>query len=259
MTSSAPKPIHDDALSATGARHGFFTREGGVSEGIYRGLNCGNGSEDARGNVSENRARVASALGVDPANLLTLFQVHSADVVRVTEPWTDGPPRADAIVTATPGMALGVLTADCGPLLFADGTGAIVGCAHAGWKGAFSGIPEATVSQMEKLGARRDSIVAVLGPTISRNAYEVGPEFVERFIEADGANRDFFAPSQRDGHAMFDLPAYIARRMESANIAAFHDLGQCTYEDEERFFSYRRTTHRGEADYGRLIAAITPA
>lgn len=260
MSVSTPTPLTDASLAATRARHGFFTRAGGVSTGLYAGLNCGNGSGDDAANVATNRARVASCLGVSRENLVTVYQVHSADVVPVTTPWgAEGPPKADALVTATPGMAIGVLTADCGPLLFADAGGSIVAAAHAGWKGALTGVGEAAIDAMVRLGARRDGIVAALGPTISQAAYEVGPEFVDRFVSAAATNADFFSPSPREGHAMFDLPGYIARRMNRTGIADFTDLAACTYADEDAFFSYRRATHRGEADYGRLIAAITPA
>ena len=253
-------PLIAPELSATNARHGFFTRSGGVSRGLYAGLNCGVGSNDDKEKVAANRARVAGRLLVAPENLITAYQVHSADTHVVTAPWgDDGPPKVDALVTATPGIAVGVLTADCGPLLFADRTGKIVASAHAGWKGAFTGVAEAAIDKMEELGARRDGIVAVLGPTISKTAYEVGPEFFDRFLQADSSNGDFFTDGSRNGHAMFDLPGYIRRRMEKAGIASFTDLAICTYAEEDLLFSYRRATHRQEPDYGRLIAAITPA
>lgn len=260
MYATELEPILAPELSATKARHGFFTRSGGVSRGIYAGLNCGNGSDDDKKHVAANRARVAARLLVAPENLVSAYQVHGAETHVVTEPWgDDGPPKVDALVTATPGMAVGVLTDHCGPLLFADKSGKIVTCAHAGWKGALGGVAEAAIDKMVELGARRDGIAAVLGPTISKAAYEVGPEFMDRFVSADSANADFFTDSERNGHAMFDLPGYITRRMEKAGIASFTDLGFCTYAEEEHFFSYRRATHRGEPDYGRLIAAISPA
>ncbi len=253
-------PLTDDTLTASGARHGFFDRSGGVSEGLFAGLNCGAGSSDEPASVAENRARVARYLDVAPDRLVSAYQVHSADTLVVTQHWTnDARPKVDGLVTAEPDIAIGVLTADCGPLLFSSGDGKIVGAAHAGWKGALTGIAEATVDAMETLGARRESIIAALGPTISAAAYEIGPEFVTRFNDDDPANADFFRASTRDGHAFFDLPGYIARRMDRAGIAGFTDLARCTYADEVAFFSYRRTTHRGEHDYGRLIAAIAPA
>lgn len=240
-----------------GIRHAFFTREGGVSEGIYGTLNGGLGSSDRPERVAENRRRMAERLAVAPDGLLSLYQVHSADIATVTEPWALADrPRADGMVTDRPGIALGIATADCGPILFADPHRGVVGAAHAGWRGAFLGVIEATLAAMEGLGARREAIVAVLGPTIGRASYEVGPEFQARFLEADEANARFFAPSAREGHGLFDLPAYIGARLAAAGIAQHGDVGLCTYADERRFYSYRRATHRGEADYGRLIAAI---
>lgn len=240
-----------------GIRHAFFTRSGGVSLGVYSSLNGGVGSNDTPEKVAENRARMAAALGVHAGRLLTPFQIHSPDVVVVKEPWTrDSRPRADAIVTQTPRLAIGVSTADCGPLLLADNKAGVIGAAHAGWRGALSGVIEATVASMEQLGADRSRIAAALGPTIRQPNYEVGPEFVERFLAADSANARYFTPSQREGRALFDLCGYIAQRVERAGIAQFEDLGLCTYEEPERFFSYRRSTHGGEPDYGRHINAI---
>lgn len=238
-------------------RHGFFTREGGVSRGIYATLNCGYGSDDDPGAVRENRARVARDLSVEPERLLTVYQVHSPTVLRVTGAWEPTvPPQADAMVTDMPSVALGILTADCAPVLFADGTARVIGAAHAGWKGAFAGVLEATIEAMTALGAHRSRIVAAIGPTISRDAYEVGPEFRARFVEASHANERWFIPSAREEHFMFDLPAYAAARLDAAGVAAVATLGLCTYADETRFFSYRRTVHRGETDYGRQISAI---
>ena len=250
--------IRSNLLAALpGIAHGFFTREGGVSTGLYATLNVGLGSEDARDAVIENRARVARALGVADHALAMPYQVHSPDVVVVEEPWPHGEgPHADAVVTARPGLAVGVATADCGPILFADAEGHAVGAAHAGWKGAFGGVIEATVAAMERLGAARGDIVAVLGPTISAEAYEVGPEFVARFTAADPGHARFFRPSPTPGHAMFDLPAFIVMRLEAAGVGRAENLALCTYSDEDRFFSYRRTTHRREPDYGRLVSAI---
>jgi purine-nucleoside/S-methyl-5'-thioadenosine phosphorylase / adenosine deaminase len=241
-------------------RHAFFTRSGGVSDGIYASLNGGVGSNDAPGNVAQNRARMAEALGVAPDRFLTPYQIHSPDVVVAEEPWThEARPRADAVVTRTPKLAIGISTADCGPLLFADDQAGVIGAAHAGWRGAFTGVIEATVAAMETLGADRTRISVALGPTIRQPNYEVGPEFVERFLAAEVDNARFFSPSHRDGHAMFDLTGYIADRVARAGIASFEDLGLCTYAEPDRFFSYRRTTQRGEPDYGRHINAIALA
>jgi polyphenol oxidase len=249
--------IQSDALlGLPGIRHAFFTREGGVSTGIYSGLNGGIGSGDERAAVLENRSRMANALGVPAHHLLGLYQIHSPDVIVVEQPFGEERPKADAMVTKVAGLALGISTADCGPLLFADPSARIIGAAHAGWKGAFSGIVEATVSAMEGLGATREAIVAVLGPTIGPGAYEVGPEFFERFIADDEDNESFFLPSDEPDKAYFNLPGYIAARAGAAGIGRFADVSLCTYSDEERFYSYRRATHRGEADYGRLISAI---
>jgi YfiH family protein len=241
----------------SGIRHGFFTRSGGVSQGVYATLNGGTGSDDAPGKVAENRARMAAALGVSPERLLTAYQIHSPDVVVADHPWPAAErPRADAIVTRTPGLAIGVSTADCGPLLFADAEARVIGAAHAGWRGAFTGVIEATIAAMEKLGASRGRIAVALGPTIRQRNYEVGPEFVERFTVADGDNVRFFTASNRAGHAMFDLTGYIADRVARAGIENFHDIGLCTYDEPDRFYSYRRMTRLGEKDYGRHINAI---
>jgi YfiH family protein len=243
-----------------GIRHGFFTRSGGVSEGVYATLNGGTGSDDAPDKIAENRARMAAALGVKPDRLLTAYQVHSPDVVVAERPWTrEGRPRADAIVTRTPGLAVGVSTADCGPLLFADSQAGVVGAAHAGWRGALTGVVETTIAAMEELGADRGRIVAALGPTIGQQNYEVGPEFVARFLAADAANARFFTDSIRTGHAIFDLTGYIAERVARTGIANFEDLGLCTYGDPQRFYSYRRMTRLGEPDYGRHVNAIALA
>jgi YfiH family protein len=250
--------LTDDRLTALdGVRHGFFTREGGVSTGIFSSLNCGLGSKDHPEHVRENRTRVAGALGVAPQSLVTAFQVHGTDTVRVDVAWPqDARPKADALVTDRPGIALAVGVADCAPVLLADADARVVGAAHAGWRGAFDGILESAVEAMERLGARRDRIVAAIGPTISRNAYEVGTEFIERFQTADIANRRFFYPAAKPGHAYFDLPAYVGARLRRMKLAAVANLDRCTYTDEDRFFSYRRSVHRGEADYGRQLAAI---
>jgi len=250
--------LQSAALSAlAGIRHAFFTREGGVSDGIYASLNGGVGSDDAPALVAENRARMAAALGVAPDRLLTAYQIHSPDVVTIDQPWAPADrPRADAIVTATRGLAIGVSTADCGPVLFADAAAGVIGAAHAGWRGAATGVLEATIAAMERCGAERGHIVAALGPMIRQPYYEVGPEFVTRFKADDGANERFFQPAARPGHALFDLPGYIAARLAAASIRRVEDLGHCTYADSARFFSFRRSTHRSEKDYGRHINAI---
>ena len=235
-------------------RHGFFTRKGGASSGIFAGLNCGSGSSDQAEIVAINRARVAAAMGVAPEALVTVNQVHSPDVVTVTEP-LDGRPRADAMVTATPGLALAVLTADCQPVLFADAEAGIIGAAHAGWRGALDGVLEATVEAMEALGARRRAISAVIGPCISQAAYEVGPEFLDAFRDDDPANTRFFANGAGD-RLLFDLPGFGLHRLRTAGVGQAEWVRHCTYRDSERFYSFRRTTHSGEADYGRLISVI---
>lgn len=254
---SQPEPIVSEALAALHPRirHGFFTRKGGVSEGIYRGLNVGLGSADERERVEENRARVAAFFGQPVARLATQHQVHSATVVTISS--ADDLPRqhADAMVTAVPGVILGVLTADCGPILFADAKAGVIGAAHAGWKGAFDGVLENTIAAMEALGAARERIIAVLGPSIAQPHYEVGPEFVARFIERNAAYARYFKPSEKPGHAMFDLPGLTVDRLTAAGVSA-SSLHLSTYPDEERFFSFRRTTHAGEPDYGRQISAI---
>jgi polyphenol oxidase len=241
----------------SGIAHAFFTRAGGVSEGVYASLNGGLGSGDERGRVIENRKRMAAALGVAPESFATVFQVHSPDVIVVDEPWNEGVrPLADAMVTRRPGLAIAVSSADCGPLLFADEEARVIGAAHAGWKGALAGVIEATIAAMEGQGAGRARMHVALGPMISRAAYEVGPEFKARFLEADAAHEKFFTPSPRDGRSMFDLPAFIGERLRQAGIGNIDDLGRCTHGEEALFFSYRRMTHRGETDYGRHLSAI---
>lgn len=249
--------IASPALKARGLSHGFFTREGGHSSGIFASLNCGMGSGDDKALVLRNRETVSGALGVKEAALITAYQVHSADARFAAEAWDrELRPKADAIVTTARGLAIGVLTADCGPLLFADIGAGVIGAAHAGWKGAISGITGSTLDLMEQHGGRRENTVVVLGPMISQAAYEVGPEFPERFIEADPGNARFFAPSRRNNHAMFDLPGYLEARLKREGAGEVVNLSLCTFSDETRFFSYRRTTHRGEKDYGRQISAI---
>ncbi len=239
-----------------GLRHAFFTREGGVSGGVYEGLNGGLGSNDDPANVIENRRRMAEQMGVAPKHFLSVHQIHSPDAVVATGPWPgETRPRADAIVTRTEGIAIGITTADCGPILFADPAARVIGAAHAGWKGALTGVLESTIDAMEKLGADRSGMVAAIGPLIRQNSYEVGGEFVERFLDADANNASFFIPSVRSGHAMFDLAGFIRMRLENAGVLMIDDIGVDTYADE-RFYSYRRSVHRKEPDYGRLVHAI---
>jgi hypothetical protein len=239
-----------------GLRHAFFTREGGVSGGIYGSLNGGLGSNDDPANVAENRRRMAEQIGVSPVHFLSVYQIHSPDAVVATGPWQGtSRPRADAIVTRTEDLAIGVTAADCGPILFVDPKARVIGAAHAGWKGALTGIVESTVDAMEKLGAERGGIVAAIGPLIRQHSYEVGHEFVERFIEADAENALFFVPAAREGHSMFDLAGLIRMRLENAGVLMIDDIGADTYSDE-RFYSYRRSVHRKEPDYGRHVHAI---
>jgi YfiH family protein len=247
------------ALNDTPAiRHGFMTRAGGVSVGIYGSLNCGLGSNDDPANVAENRRRCAARFDLDAERLVTLYQVHSPDVVTVERPWLRGgdQPRADAMVTATPGIALGILTADCVPVLLADMAAKVVGAAHAGWKGAKGGVVDATVAAMVALGARPERIVAGIGPCIAQYSYEVGPEFPDRFLAEDGANADFFVPAQRAGHSMFDIGGYVARRLERSGVGTVQRCPNDTVTEEDSFFSYRRATLRAENDYGRGISII---
>jgi YfiH family protein len=246
-----------DALRRSGLRHAFFTRGGGASIGVYASLNGGVGSRDTAAAVAENRARMAAALGLAPDRLVIPYQVHSADVAAICEPWAaDARPRCDALVTATAGLALGVTGADCGMILFADEEARVIGAAHAGWKGALGGVVEATVTAMIGLGAARARIRAALGPCIAQPSYEVGPEFVAAFAAQDPASARFFIPSVNDGRSMFDLHGYIGERAARAGVGVFEDCGCDTYADEARFFSYRRMTHRREPDYGRLVSAI---
>lgn len=246
------------SLSALpGIRHAFFTRAGGVSDGLYESLNGGVGSDDIPANVAENRTRMAAALGVTPDRLLSLYQIHSAKVVVAEAPWDlASRPQADAMVTRTPELAIGIGTADCGPVLLADPQARVIGAAHAGWRGALTGVIEATVDAMQQLGAERSRIAAVVGPTISQRNYEVGPDLMARFRDADRDSEHYFKPANRPGHALFDLPGYIGARLSRAGIRQVEDLGLCTYADPAQFFSYRRSTHRAEPDYGRHINAI---
>lgn len=251
-------PVHAAALTdVTGIRHAFFTRAGGVSSGIYASLNAGVGSHDDPANVAANRARMAAALGVPAERFLTCYQLHSPDAVVADQPWAaEARPRADAIVTRVPGLAIGVSTADCGPVLFADPQARVIGAAHAGWRGALGGVTDATIAAMEHLGAVRGRIVAALGPMIRQPNYETGLDLWERFTAADPANARFFTPAAREHHFMFDLAGYVAARLSAAGVGTIEDIGACTYADPERFYSYRRMTHRQEADYGRHVNAI---
>ncbi|MDF1854433.1 peptidoglycan editing factor PgeF [Pseudooceanicola sp.] len=244
--------LTSDALAPI--RHGFFTRRGGASSGVFAGLNCGHGSSDLAEIVAINRNRVAEAMQTTSAELQGLHQVHSARAV-VADPTRDTPEQADGIVTDQPGMVLAVLTADCQPVLFADAEAGVIGAAHAGWRGALDGVLEATIEAMETLGAARDRITAVIGPSISQAAYEVGPEFLDDFLAEDQANTRFFANGHGD-RMLFDLPAYGLYRLRRAGVGQAEWTRHCTYSDPDRFYSYRRTTHLGEADYGRLISTI---
>ena len=255
---AAPPFLQASSLIGSGLRHAFFTREGGVSTGVYASLNGGVGSHDAPAAVAENRARMAGALGVAPGRFLVPYQIHSSEAVIVSAPWaTEARPRVDGIVTATPGLALGVTGADCGTILFADPRAGVIGAAHAGWSGALHGVLEATLGAMEKCGARRADVATALGPMIGPQSYEVGPEYRARFLAASPDHARFFAASINPQHFMFDLPAFIAMRLERARVGGFESLGLDTYADDKRFYSYRRSVHRKEADYGRLVAAVT--
>lgn len=240
------------SASLTPLEHGFFTRKGGASSGVFSGLNCGMGSSDQKEMVAINRDRVAAAMGV--SKLARVHQVHSADVAVMDEPLQNGA-RADAMVTNVPGVALSILTADCQPVLFADRENEVIGAAHAGWRGALDGVLENTVDAMVNLGAKRESIFAAIGPTISQRAYEVGPEFLDEFLSTNGDNSRFFTQGKGD-RFQFDLPGYGLHRLRQAGIAGAEWTRYCTYSDPARFFSYRRATHNKEADYGRLISVI---
>ncbi len=248
-------PLRASILDAPSLTHGFFTRLGGVSTGVYASLNGGVGSQDDPRSVAENRRRMAAHLCVDPAHLLVPYQVHSAKALIVNQAFVERP-HCDALVTATPGLGLGVTGADCGMVLLADESARVIAAAHAGWKGALAGVLEATLEAMETLGARRASTVAALGPTISRSSYEVDAEFADRFIAASTGHARFFSAAARAGHFMFDLPGFIATRLRLAGIGLFEDLARDTYAEPEIFFSYRRSVHKNEPDYGRHIAAI---
>ena len=250
---TAPRYTHP-MLDHARIAHGFFGRAGGVSEGLYAGLNCGPGSHDNPAHVVENRARVARTLGMQPDMLCSLYQVHSANAVIVHAPWTGTPPQADALVTNLPGMVLGILTADCAPVLFSDPEVGVIGAAHAGWKGAFTGVIESTLLAMEKLGATRAGTTAIIGPCIAQKSYEVGAEFIARFPADD--QQQFFIPSQRADFHRFDLPGYVAAQLRRAGLQRAGVLAMDTCSDPEHFFSYRRTTLQAEPDYGRQMSAI---
>jgi purine-nucleoside/S-methyl-5'-thioadenosine phosphorylase / adenosine deaminase len=246
------KRLEAESLTLPGIAHGFFGLEGGVSDGLYASLNCGPGSKDAPDAVAENRRRVAEALGA--TSLVSLSQIHSATVHIL--PGDTERLEGDAMVTATPGLALGILTADCAPVLLADPAARVIGAAHAGWKGAHGGVLEAVLDAMEKLGAARARIVAAIGPCISQQSYQVGWEFRDKFLELGLRNRKFFTVSDKEGHYHFDLEGYGAHRLAAAGVGTVEKLGVCTYPPENGFFSFRRTTHAGEPDYGRQISAI---
>jgi hypothetical protein len=244
--------LNADCLGSV--RHGFFTRRGGASSGIFEGLNCGPGSSDLSDAVAINRTRAATAMGLAPDRMVTLRQIHSAVVLTLDTP-PEGRPEADAMVTRVPGLGLGILTADCQPVLFADREAGVIGAAHAGWRGALGGVLEATLDAMEALGARREAIRAAVGPTISQRAYEVGPEFLDSFLAEDPDYARFFAGGTGD-RMMFDLPSFGLHRLREAGIGEAEWIGHCTYSDPARFYSFRRATHAGEADYGRLLSVI---
>lgn len=253
---SLPRYLSDELSAAKAVRHGFFTRQGGISEGIYSSLNCGPGSQDDSKHVAENRHRVQKALGGDA--LCTLYQVHSAEVVEVTLPWdfTDVP-KADAMVTTARNVVLGILTADCAPVLFADAESGVIGAAHAGWKGAFGGVVTNTVSAMERLGAKREQIRAAIGPCIAQESYQVDSLFHAHFKAENAAYEPFFdRDDEHPSHYLFNLKAFVAHQCRQAGITALDVLPENTYTQESEFFSYRRTTHRQEPDYGRQISAI---
>lgn len=240
-----------------GVRHAFFSRRGGVSEGLYASLNCGFGSGDEADRVARNRARAARGIGLEPDRLVTAYQTHSIEVARVEHPWQrEHAPEVDAMVTKQPGIALGILTADCVPVLFADKEARVIGAAHAGWRGALNGIVEAVVAAMVDLGARREAIAAGIGPAICQRSYEVGPEFPAPFLAQSGDNKNFFRAAPRAGHAWFDIKGYVASRLGAAGVGGVEALPCDTCAEEDRFFSYRRACLRGESDYGRGLSAI---
>lgn len=238
-------------------RHGFFTRIGGMSEGVYEGLNCAFSSQDKPDHIRANRAKIAETLDLEPENIITLKQIHSAKVIVVTKPFgKNQPPEADAMVTATNGLGISVLTADCAPVLFASRKEKVIGAAHAGWKGAIGGVMEATIAEMEKLGAKKENIVAAIGPCIGPQSYEVGTDFQTPFLAQDADNAQFFKAAVKEGHLIFDLPGYVAHRLTRAGVSVVYDTKQDTLPNEQAYFSYRRACQRGEADYGRQLSII---
>jgi YfiH family protein len=257
MGDTTPSPLTSACLrDVSGIRHAFFTRIGGVSGGLYASLNVGFGSDDSAENVRRNRARAIDALGGSDS-LNTVYQIHGREVAVADGPWEHAAaPKADAMVTNRPGLAIGILTADCAPVLFADPENRIIGAAHAGWRGAVGGVLASTVEAMERLGAKRPFIRAAVGPTIAQASYEVGPEFPAPFLAESQENQRFFRPSARDGHHMFDLAGYVASRLAALGIGTAEILACDTCADEEHFFSYRRSTLRKDSDYGRELSAI---
>lgn len=251
-----PHFLTSPELQSENIIHGFFTREGGVSDGIYASLNCGPGSQDAKASVEENRARVASSFGVEAGALKTLYQIHSPNVHVITEDGALAGIEADAWVTNKPNIMIGILTADCAPVLFMDESQQVIGAAHAGWKGAFYGVLEATIEAMLQLGATKETIKAVVGPTIAAASYEVGEDFYTRFLEQSEQNKIFFASSNQKDHYFFNLPEYVTSRLHSHGVSAVTSLNRDTYAEENLFFSYRRSCHRNEKDYGRQLSAI---
>ena len=255
--SEAPAGLTAEILEGDSVRHAFFTRAGGVSTGLYASLNCGLGSDDERARVLENRARAAGAFGCPPDALVTAYQVHGREAVTVDAPWQiQDRPRADALTTRTPGIVLGVLAADCAPVLFADADAGVVGAAHAGWRGARAGVLEAAVEAMAGLGARAEHIAAAIGPTIARASYEVGPEFPALFLEESAENGRFFYASKRTGHHLFDLPGYVRGKLEALGLGRVADLGRDTCAEDAHFFSYRRATLRREGSFGTSLSTI---
>lgn len=249
-----------DLTANPAIRHGFFTRRGGVSGGIYEGLNCGYGSGDNSADVDENRTRAMARFGLTRDQLNTVYQVHSADVAVTDEPWAiEGRPKVDAIVTNRPGLAIGIMTADCTPVLFADRKAGIIGAAHAGWKGAIGGVLAATVRKMEELGGDRHHITAAVGPCIHQKSYEVGPEFYRSFVDQHSQNDQYFTASPKDRHYLFDLPGFVLGKLSELDLSAVQNVSEDTYLNEDKFYSYRRTTHRKETDYGRGLSAIVLA
>jgi YfiH family protein len=244
----------------TGIRHGFFSRQGGVSDGLYASLNCGYGSKDSPVSVAENRSRAMAQLALPAEALCTAYQCHGTDVLTVDETWhPNDSPQADGMVTNRAGIALGILTADCAPVLFADDTAGVIGAAHAGWKGALTGILDATLGAMHGLGAHDDNIRASIGPCIGSASYEVSNAFRDQFEATDPENGDFFRPAERSGHYFFDLAGYVARRLQHRGIKGVDVVGRDTHQEETLFFSYRRACQRDEPDYGRCLSAIVLA